>query len=138
MDVKRWFKAAIGAFVVIFAADYVVHQIWLGDFYHAHAGWWRPEGEMQSMRPFMLLAQLSFAALLALIYTRGYERKKEGMSQGLRFGILMALFVAIPQSLMTHVIYPYPEPLIWSWFMGCLLKTVLAGVTIGAIYKPAK
>ena len=138
MDTKSWLRATIGAFVAVFATDYVVHQIWLGEFYHAHAGWWRPESEMQSMRPLMLLAQLSFAALLALIYTRGYERKKEGVAQGLRFGILMSLFVAIPHSLMTHVVYPYPEPLIWSWFMGCLLKTVLAGVTIGALYKPAK
>ena len=138
MDTKSWLRAAIGAFAVVVATDFLVHHMWLGDFYRTHAGWWRPEAEMSSMMPLMLLAQMAFAALLALVYTRGYERKKEGMAQGLRFGILMGLFVAIPHSLMTYVIYPYPEPLVWSWFMGCLLKTVLAGVAIGALYKPAK
>ena len=135
MNLKRWLQATVAAFVVIFAVEFVVHHFWLSDFYHAHAEWWRPEAEMQSMMPLMLLSQLAFAALLALVYTRGYEQGKGGLGQGLRFGLLVGLLLMLPYSLMHYVVYPYPASLIVSWFVGGLVETVLAGMVIGAIYK---
>ena len=135
MNLKRWALATGGAFVAIFAAEFLIHQVWLGGFYHAHAQWWRPEAEMKSLMPLMFLAQLSFAALLALVYTKGYERGKGGAGQGLRFGLLVGLLLMLPCNLVNHVIYPYPMSLIWSWFAGGLAESALAGAVIGAIYR---
>ena len=137
MNMKKWLVATIGAFVVICAADFVVHQVWLGAFYKQHAEWWRPEAEMMSMMPLMYLAHLTFAGLLTLIYAKGYERGKGGGGQGLRFGLLIGLLLSLPMSLMHCVVYPYPFSLIVAWFVGGLAEVVLAGMVIGALYTPA-
>ena len=138
MNFKRWIVATVGAFVAIFASDFVIHHLWLSGFYHAHAQWWRPEAEMKSFMPFMLLSQVSMAALLAVVYAQGYEKGKGSLSQGARFGLLIGLLLLLPNSLMTYCIYPYPVSLIQSWFLGGLAELTLAGIVIGALYKPTK
>jgi hypothetical protein len=92
---------------------------------------------MQAMMPLMLVAQVSFAALLTLVYTKGYERGKGGLGQGFRFGVLMGLFLMLPYSLMHYAVYPYPASLILNWFIGGFAETILAGLVIGALYRPA-
>jgi hypothetical protein len=136
MNVKRWGLATAVGFVVVFAAEFVIHQLWLSPVYKAHPQWWRPEAEMQSLMHLMLLAQLSFAALLSLVYAKGYEASKGGVAQGVRFGVLIGCLLLVPNSLMSHVIYPYPASLILSWFVGGMAETMLVGAAIGAIYRP--
>ena len=138
MNVKRWVLATLTAFAVLFVSGFVIHHLWLSPVYKANAQWWRPEAEMSALMHLMLLAQLSFAALLALVYTKGYEPGKAGATQGARFGLLIGTLLAVPNSLMNHVIYPYPTSLILSWLVGGLVETTLAGAVIGLIYKPAK
>ncbi len=138
MNLKKGLVAMVGAFVVIFATEFVIHHVWLGPFYKAHAQWWRPEADMQSMMHLMLLAQLAMAMLLTIVYTKGYETGKDGVAQGARFGLLIGLLLLLPNSLMYYCIYPYPMSLIVSWFVGGLIELTLAGAVIGMIYKPAK
>ena len=139
MNLKRGLSAIVGAFVTLFATGFVIHHLWLGEFYKAHASWWRPEAEMQSMMPLMLVGQLMMATLLTLVYAKGYEPGKgSGVTQGFRFGVLIGLLLTLPMSLMNYVVYPYPGSLVASWFIGGLVETVLAGTVIGAIYTPAK
>ena len=135
MNAKRWLLASLAAFAAVFVLEFVIHHQWLGSFYHAHAEWWRPEAEMKGLMPFMLLAQLSFAALLALVYATGYERGKGGLGQGIRFGLLLGLLLSLPMQLLNHVIYPYPPSLLVSWFIGGMVETVLAGLAIGVVYR---
>jgi len=138
MNAKQKWLAVLGAFVVIWASDFLIHHLWLGDFYRAHAHWWRPEAEMASLMHVMFLAQLILAWLLVLVYARGYEADKAGLAQGIRFGLLMGVLLMGPSSLMHLVVYPYPSFLIGSWFLGGLMQLILAGAVVGALYKPAK
>ena len=135
MNLKRWLLATVGAFVVIVATEFMVHHVCLGEFYNAHPQWWRPEAEMTSMMPLMFVAQAVLAALLALVYAKGYEPGKGGLTQGFRFGVLIGLLLMLPTSLVNHVVYPYPLSLIFSWFTGGLLEVVLASLVIGTLYK---
>lgn len=135
MNVKRWALATVGAFAVLFTTGFVIHHVWLGEFYKAHSAWWRPETDMQSMLPVMFAAQLALAALLSAVYARGYEPNKGGVGQGVRFGVLLGLLLTLPCSLMNHVIYPYPMSLIVSWLIGGLAEITVAGGVIGAIYQ---
>jgi len=130
--------AAVGAFVVIFVTEFVIHHVWLGEFYKAHAQWWRPEAEMNSLIHLMFLAQAIFAVLLSIVYAKGYEADKGGVGQGIRFGLLMGLLWMVPYSLMNFVIYPYPASLIMNWFVGGMIEFFLAGAVIGLLYRPAK
>ncbi len=137
MNLKKALLAVVAAFVVIFATEFVIHHVWLSPIYKAHESWWRPEAEMQSLMGFMFLAQVSLAALLTLIYSKGYEAGKGGLIQGFRFGVLMGLLLMLPSSLMHFVVYPYPFSLISNWLMGGVIEITLAGMVIGALYKPS-
>ena len=88
------------------------------------------------MMPLMFVAQLVLAALLAVVYAKGYEPGKGGAGQGFRFGVLIGLLLMLPCSLMNAVIYPYPVSLILNWLIGGLTEVTLAGTVIGALYKP--
>jgi len=136
MDVKRWLLAAAGAFGVIVLGDTVIHYVWLGEFYRAHAQWWRPAAEMEAMRGLMFVSQALLAALLTFIYMKGYEPGKGSVGQGFRFGVLMGLLLAVPSNLMGLVVYPYPASLVLTWLVGTLMEVTLAGMMIGYIYKP--
>jgi len=138
MDLKKWLTATVGAFVVIFVSEFFIHQVWLSEFYRAHAQWWRPASEMRALMHLMLLGQLLFASLLALVYTKGYEKKKQGIEQGVRFGLLMGALLLAPSTLMCHCIYPYPASLLLSWLVGGMVEMILVGAVIGALYQPAK
>jgi len=138
MDLKRWLLATVGAFAVILLGDLAIHRVWLGDFYRAHAQWWRPAADMGAMRGLMFVSEALLAALLTFIYMKGYEPGKGSVGQGFRFGVLMGLLLAVPCSLMTLVVYPYPVALVLSWLVGTLGEVTLAGMMIGYIYKPSK
>ena len=137
MNFKRWALATVGTFVVIFGMEFAIHHCWLSEFYKAHAQWWRPEAEMQSLMPFMLLSQLALAALLPVVYAQGYEKGKGSVSQGARFGLVIGLLLLLPNSLMTYCLYPYPASLIQSWFISGLIEFTLTGIVIGALYQPS-
>lgn len=138
MNLKRWALATAGAFAVITAADVVIHEVWLGAFYRAHATWWRPAAEMQSLMSCMFASHLILAALLTWVYAKGYEKEKGAAWQGVRFGVLMGLLLFLPKMFMTHVVYPYPVSLLVNWLVGGLIEVTLAGAVIGLLYKTAK
>jgi len=138
MNLKRWVLATVGAFVVLMVADFVVHEAWLGGFYRAHAEWWRPAAEMKARMGCLFASQLVLAALLTLVYAKGYEQGKGAVGQGVRFGVLMGLLLFLPKIFMTHFVYPYPVSLLVNWFVGGVMEVTLAGVVIGLLCKPAK
>ena len=136
MNLKRWALAAGGAFLVIAVADFVIHEAWLGGFYRANPQWWRGGDAMKAHMGWMFASQFVLALLLTLVYGKGYEQGKGTISQGFRFGALIGLLLFLPPNLMHYFVYPYPVSLLVSWFIGGLIETTLAGLMIGAIYKP--
>ena len=138
MSLKRWALATVGALIVITAVDFIIHEVWLGAFYRAHPTWWRPAVEMKSLMCSMFAGHFLLAALLTVVYGKGYETGKGGIGQGVRFGLLMGALLFLPKTFMMHFVYPYPVSLLVSWLIGGLLEVTLAGAVIGLLYKPAK
>lgn len=138
MDLKRWLLAALGAFGAIAITDYVIHHIWLGEFYQLTAHWWRSYQSMSQLGGMMILSQLSLGVLLAVVYHKGYRPGEDTVGQGFRFGVLLGLLLHFPSNLMAFVVYPYPIELIFGWFMAGMCQAVIVGMVIGYLYKPAK
>jgi hypothetical protein len=136
MNLKRWLLAMLGVFGVLVLTDHLIHGVWLAPIYRATAPWWRPAAQMQSLVGFMFASELTLAWLLPVVYAKGYEAGKPGLGQGFRFGVLMALLLVLPPSLMRYFVYPYPFSLILNWFIAGFVQVVLAGVVIGYLYKP--
>ena len=85
----------------------------------------------------LYLADFLIALGAVLIYARGVEAKPWA-GQGIRFGILLAMVTAIPQSLTEYVIYPIHHELALHWIIGEGVLMVLLGLVIAAICQPAK
>jgi hypothetical protein len=138
MKVRKWLISALGAFIVIFVSDMLIHGVWLNEFYRVHSAWWLPVGQMQARIGFMVAGEMALALLMVLIYRQGHEAGKDNLFQGLRFGFLIGLLINLPSSLMLYDIYPYPASLLVAWFVGGVAELTFAGGVIGLLYKPAK
>lgn len=132
---KRGLLAAVGAFVVLSALEFVLHGKLLHDLYNQTSVLWRPDVQMKSMMWMMWLGYLIFAPLFVLIYSKGYEKGKAGAGQGLRYGFWMGLLIAAPSALAWYVVLPIPVELAAAWFAGGFVEALAAGLTVGLLYR---
>src|SRR5215467_3940624 len=127
--------AIVAAFVLLGAGHYLLHGVLLKNDYLSTASVWRtPEAMMQRMWAFHV-ADFALALAAVLIYVRGIE-PKPWLGQGIRFGILLALATAVPQSLTEYGVYPIPHTMVLHWIIGEGILAVLLGVLIAAICRP--
>jgi len=135
MNMKRWLYASAAAFVVLAVLEFVVNGVLLAGIYQQTASVWRPEAEMVALSWLFWLAYLVFAPVFTLIYSQGYERNKEGIGQGLRFGIYVGLLTAIPMNLIWYAVLPIPATLAVYWAIAGMAEMIAMGIAVGLIYK---
>ena len=135
MTKTRTLLAILAGFVLLGAGRNLIHSVWLAKPYAEHAMLWRARSDMLHHLWAIQLADLIFAAAAVLIYVRGIE-PKPWLGQGIRFGILLALVTAVPQSMVEFFTYPVPGTLVIDWIIGEGLLAVLLGVVVAAICRP--
>jgi TM2 domain-containing membrane protein YozV len=114
---------------------YLVHEIGMAGLYEALASAFRPEADMTSKMWMMMAGGLVSLLVFCYIFTVGHEGK--GILEGVRYGALMGLFVAIPTSVDSYVIYPVTGEVAVIWFFAGIAGLVIAGAVFAAIYKPS-
>ena len=135
MRITRWLMAAAGAFIVIFALDFLIHGVLLKYTYEVTSYVWRSELEIGRMRWLLVLGQLVFSLVFAWFYTKGYEHRKSGLRQGIRYGLYVGVILAAYESLSWYVVLPIPMVLSLFWLGGAVIKAVCAGAVVGLIYR---
>jgi hypothetical protein len=115
--------------------EMALHSGVLSGLYQKTAAVWRPQSEMQSLFPLMLIGQAMFGFFFGLIYTKGHESGKGSLSQGLRFGLWMGLAVGPVMGLLWYVVLPIPRALAVGWGAGAFLQMLLLGAAAGSIYQ---
>ncbi len=135
MNKKRWLLASLAVFVVVFAIEFVVHHVLLTDLYKQTASIWRPMAEFEKMMCLFWIGYAIFALMFTFIYTKGIENKKDGLGQGLRFGLFIGILMGVPSNLMWYVILPIPAALAIAWTVACLVEMLAAGAAVGLIYR---
>jgi hypothetical protein len=136
MTKKRIVLAVLAGFVWLAAGRYLIHNVWLGNAYMNNPSLWRSQSAMLHRLWAIHLATLILALAAVLIYVRGIEAKP-WPGQGLRFGILLALVTAVPQSLVEYFVYPISHTLAVQWIIGEGGLVVLLGLLVAAICRPA-
>jgi len=134
MNVKRFVIASIVVFVAIMILDYIFHMGVLAPVYEETQHIWRSDADMMKRMPIGYIFTLLWAFLLCYIFVRGYEGK--GLVEGVRFGILIALFVCLIQSVGYWMAIPIPFKLVIYWFLIGLVEMIILGILVAAIYKP--
>lgn len=120
MNTNRYLLAAVAGFTWLMAYGFVVNGVLLADFWDSQGNpaLYRPEGE--EIFGAVVLSFVSQALALGYVFTRGYEGR--GLTEGLRFGALVAWFVA-SLYLLFYAIQP------WS-----IASTVTAMAADGLMY----
>jgi hypothetical protein len=135
MPKKRIIFAVLAGFVLLVVGRYLIHNVWLGSEYANNPLLWRSQGAMLHRLWVIHLANLILAVAATLIYIRGVETKP-WPGQGFRFGILLALTTAVPQSLVEYFVYPISHGLALHWIIGEGALMVLLGLVVAAICRP--
>ena len=136
MNVKRWLLAGLAAFAAVFVVDFVVHGRLLMGLYQQTSAIWRPEAEANQKMRLMMLGQLLFGLIFAAIYIKGYEPRKAGAGQGIRYGLWIGLLLAVPAICVWYVVLPIPFALARGWALAHLAECLVAGALVGFIYQP--
>ncbi len=132
MNVKRYLITVAAVYAAFLAMDFVIHSVILMPAYAALSALWRPD--MMAYMWLMYLTGCIMTFLFVYIFIKGYEGK--GILEGLRFGLIIGLFMQVPGVWGQFMVYPIPFSLAIQWFIFGFIEFVVAGVIAAAIYRP--
>jgi len=133
MNTKRLVLTIIVVFVVANLTGFLIHAVLLTPDYMAIKEHYRPEGQEKML--FICLAYFAFAIGSVWIYAKGIENEA-WVSQGLRFGIVMWLVVAVPWICIAYAVQPVPMTLMVKQILFEGVDKTLLGVITAALYRP--
>ncbi len=135
MNTRRFVTASIAAFVVIAVVEFVIHGVLLSGMYRQAAAAFRPDADARARFWLFYVGYLVFAFFFTFIYTKGYERDRGGLAQGLRFGFYVGVMIGALESLVWYVVLPVPATLAVSWFLAYVVMALAAGAVVGSLYR---
>jgi len=134
MNTKKFILSSLIVYVVFEVLNFLIHGVILSDMYMRTASLWR--ADMDQMMWIIYVGDILKAFLFVFIFTKGLENK--GWAEGMRFGLLMGLYVAIGMGFGSYAMYPIPFILALQWFIYVTIQLVICGIVAAIIYKPAK
>jgi len=133
MNWKRFFAASAAVYVAIQAIDFVANAVFMKSDNEAIRGLWRTD--LSSRMWWMYVFGVLVALMFTYIFVKGREGK--GLAEGVRFGIIIWLFMTLPMNVSMWVMLPIGWQIILRWLLFGLLEMLIAGILVAAIYKPA-
>ncbi|MDB6167238.1 MAG: hypothetical protein JWM88_102 [Verrucomicrobia bacterium] len=130
---KQFVISVIVMFLVSMALGFAVHAVLLKDDYLNIPALMRKEADARRHFPAMILAHVFLAIGVTAIYRRGREAGKGTAGQGVRFGILLALYSTIPMYLIYYAVQPMPLNLVEKQLVFDSIATVILGIVVAAL-----
>lgn len=134
---KQFLISVVVLFIASMMFDFVVHGLLLEQDYKTQPALMRAEADAQRHFPAMLLAHAFIAVGVTAIYRRGQEAGKPWLGQGLRFGVWFAVATCIPGFLIYYAVQPMGLMLTVKQIIFGSVATVLTGLVVAALNKPA-
>ncbi len=133
MNWKRFVVASLVIFAVDAALSTVIDRLILMRDYEKLNSLWRPD--IMSKAWLSYLIGLLVAFMFTYIFIKGREGK--GIQEGIRFGIIIWLFMTVTFSLNMYFLFPIPLGLAIKWILYGLFTNLVDGILVAVIYKPA-
>jgi hypothetical protein len=133
MNGKRLLAAALAVFVTVQVLEFVLNTLLMKSANEQLKSLWRPD--MSSKLWVMYVMSALVALLFTYIFVKGREGK--GLAEGVRFGLIMWLFITVPMNVAWWVMLPIPHFVLVRWILFGMLEMLVAGILVAAIYKPA-
>ena len=135
MNPIRLILAVVAGFAWILGSDFLIHGYWLNADYMQTPSLWRPEPDMQAaFFPWMISAQLLCALGFVLVWATGFAGRDA--ATGALVGLYMGLFQGA-WALINYAVLPISQGLALKWFFAGIVQSIILGVIVAAIYKPA-
>jgi hypothetical protein len=130
---KRFILAFIAAYIFIFLWGWLLNGVVLKDVYTQTPNLWRPESEMKSLFPWIIIGQALVVFAFVMIYASGFAGG--GVMAGIRLGIMLEI-AAIGMRLAIYAVQPFPGKLIIYGSLSGVIEMIIVGAIVGSIYKP--
>jgi hypothetical protein len=131
---KRFFISWLVIFILGMGFDFLIHGMLLKGDYAGLPTLYRSEADGQAYFHWMLIAHVLMSAAFVWIYQRGRE-DKPFISQGLRFGLAMALLFAVPTFLIYYAVQPLPGMMVAKQCVFDTIRLLGMGVVVAALNK---
>jgi len=132
----RFWVSVLVMTVLNFATGFVVHGMLLHNDYAQLPNLLRTEADAQGYFVWMILADLLMGLGLTWIYVKGREAGRPPVSQGLRFGLAIAVLMVVPYCLIFYAVQPWPAAVVVKQIVYDGLGALLKGVVV-ALLNPA-
>jgi hypothetical protein len=131
MNRTRLVLTIIVIFVLANLTGYFIHAIWLHADYLPMANLYRAEGQEKML--WIVLAYVSFAIGSVWVYAQGVG-DKPWLGQGIRFGMLMWLILAVPSFFIAYAVQPVPAILMSKQVLSELIDKIFLGIVTALVY----
>jgi hypothetical protein len=134
MNTKKMFLASIAVFLTFQITDFIIHGCILMPTYQALTSVWR--SDMMSKMWILRLSSLVMSFFFVYIFIKGYENK--GLMEGVRYGVVMGLFMNVIGMFSQYVMYPIPLSLALQWLCFGMIQSIIAGAITALVYRQKK
>lgn len=131
---KKFLISVVVMFVLSLGLGFLVHGVLLNQAYTQLQGLFRTPQDAEAYFPFMLLAHALIAFGFVWLYQRGKEAKPF-LSQGIRFGLAVAVLMTIPMYLIYYAVQPMPPAVVYKQIVFDTLSVLLMGIVVAWLNK---
>ena len=131
---KKFLISVVVIFVLSMGLGFLVHGLLLKQAYTQLQGLFRTPQDAEAYFPFMLFAHVCIAFGFVWIYQRGKE-DKPFLTQGIRFGLGVAVLSTIPMYLIYYAVQPMPAAVVYKQIVFDTLSVLLMGVVVAWLNK---
>jgi len=129
---KKLLICSLAIFIVWTIIDFIVHAIYLKDYYLQTADLWRPQEEAKMFLNAVVV--LIGAVIFTLIYLVLVARKSVGSA--LLYGLLLGISAGISIGYGFYAFMPIPYHMAATWFLVSVGEGLIAGGILGFMAKP--
>jgi len=131
MSIKKYLLASVFVFIALQVTNFLGHNLWLSNDYEALAALWRPD-MMDKMWIYTVVGALT-SFIFVYIFTKGCECR--GIMEGVRYGLVIGLFISTPAAFYEYAMYAIPFMLAVKWFFLYMAQHVLCGIVTAFVYN---
>jgi hypothetical protein len=135
MNLKRVVVAGVVAWMVSLALGFLIDTVLFAGIFAANASVMRPDADFNAKLPlglaFLVVGYIAFA----YVYAKGYEGGN-GIVEGARFGILVAILVNCFGIVWQYVMFPINITMAMAMLIDQIVEMAIYGAIVGAIYRP--
>ena len=127
---KRFWVCGLVMSIAALLLGFIVHGVLLAPDYAALGAMFRSDADSSRYAPWMVLAHVLIGFAMTWIYAQGFSSGRSTSLQGLRFGLAMALFSAVPGYLIYYAVQPLPASLVAKQLLAGVVAMLLLGLLV--------